>query len=175
MRLRYYAQRLAAWQVPRFFGQKSVPLIVSGQSRALPCLIVALLRQAAHFAEAIEYLAIGGTGVEPFVRQIPQLLKGMVAEGEALIAPEDTKIKVTLRNDEGHARIEVRDYGPGVPDSALENLFKPFCTTKATGLGMGLAICRSMLEARGGTLTADNHAEGGALFQMTVPIEAVHE
>ncbi|MGO4352685.1 ATP-binding protein [Rhizobium sp. RAF36] len=86
------------------------------------------------------------------------------------------RISVTIEPAECQSvSIKVHDSGPGLSPEVLKNLFKPFCTTKATGLGMGLAICRSMLEARGGTLTADNHAEGGALFQMTVPIEAVHE
>jgi C4-dicarboxylate-specific signal transduction histidine kinase len=71
--------------------------------------------------------------------------------------------------------IRVRDSGPGLGSDILRNLFKPFCTTKETGLGMGLAICRSMLEARGSTLTARNHSDGGAEFEMIVPIEATHE
>jgi C4-dicarboxylate-specific signal transduction histidine kinase len=89
---------------------------------------------------------------------------------------EDRRISVTIEQAENRrVSVMVHDSGPGLGPEILKNLFKPFCTTKETGLGMGLAICRSMLETRGGTLTAGNHAEGGALFQMTVPIEAVHE
>jgi C4-dicarboxylate-specific signal transduction histidine kinase len=89
---------------------------------------------------------------------------------------EHRRISVTIEPAEGQSiSVKVHDNGPGLGAEVLQNLFKPFCTTKETGLGMGLAICRSMLEARGGTLTASNHAEGGALFQMIVPIEAVHE
>ncbi|TBC86495.1 GHKL domain-containing protein [Rhizobium leguminosarum] len=91
--------------------------------------------------------------------------------------PEDLRrISVTIEPTENQSvSVMVHDSGPGLSTEILKDLFKPFCTTKATGLGMGLAICRSMLEARGGTLTASNHAEGGALFQMIVPIEAIHE
>ncbi|MBP1844180.1 signal transduction histidine kinase [Rhizobium petrolearium] len=71
--------------------------------------------------------------------------------------------------------VRIHDSGPGLSADILAKLFKPFHTTKDTGLGMGLAICRSMLEARGGALTASNHAEGGALFEMIVPIEALDE
>lgn len=91
--------------------------------------------------------------------------------------PEELRrISVTIEPAENQSvSVMVHDSGPGLNAEILKNLFKPFCTTKATGLGMGLAICRSMLEARGGTLTAGNHAEGGALFEMIVPMEAIHE
>lgn len=75
-------------------------------------------------------------------------------------------------NDDGSVSLRVRDTGPGMPDSVMQNLFKPFHSSKETGLGMGLAICRSMMEARGGSLTADNHVDGGAIFEMTIPREA---
>ncbi|MGV8935714.1 MAG: sensor histidine kinase [Allorhizobium sp.] len=71
--------------------------------------------------------------------------------------------------------VSVRDSGPGLSAAILETLFKPFHSSKKTGLGMGLAICRSMLEARGGTLTAGNHPDNGAVFEMIVPIEASDE
>ncbi len=91
--------------------------------------------------------------------------------------PEELRrISVTIEPAGGQGiRVGVLDTGPGLSPEVLKNLFKPFCTTKKTGLGMGLAICRSMLEARGGSLTASNHPGGGALFEMIVPMEAVHE
>ncbi len=75
----------------------------------------------------------------------------------------------------GNMALRVHDGGPGLGADILAKLFKPFHSTKETGLGMGLAICRSMLEARGGSLTASNHPKGGALFEMIVPIEALDD
>lgn len=77
--------------------------------------------------------------------------------------------------DDGMMSIRVRDTGPGMTDEVMEKLFKPFHSSKDTGLGMGLAICRTMMEARGGALTARNHPDGGAEFVITIPIEANDE
>jgi signal transduction histidine kinase len=91
-------------------------------------------------------------------------------------APEDTKIKVTLRNDQGIARIEVRDFGPGVPDSALENLFKPFFRVEADrnknsgGVGLGLSIAERAVAVHGGRIQARN-AHPGLAVEIRVPME----
>jgi signal transduction histidine kinase len=68
--------------------------------------------------------------------------------------------------------IIIRDHGPGIKPENLTKVFEPFFTTKATGMGIGLSICRSMVEARGGKLTAANHEGGGAIFQLRLPVEA---
>nr|WP_250814247.1 ATP-binding protein [Neorhizobium tomejilense] len=111
--------------------------------------------------------------------ELQQVLINLITNAVQAMAasPEDhRRISVTIELAENQSvSVKVRDSGPGLSPENLKNLFKPFCTTKETGLGMGLAICRSMLEARGSTLTAGNHAEGGALFEMIVPIEAAHE
>ena len=66
-------------------------------------------------------------------------------------------------------RLRVRDNGPGVQADLLERIFDPFFTTKADGMGLGLAICRSTARALGGDLTAANHPDGGAVFDLTLP------
>ena len=63
----------------------------------------------------------------------------------------------------------VRDTGPGLSAETLPRLFEPFYTTKPGGMGMGLAICRSIIEAHGGRLWATRHEPRGALFQFTIP------
>ena len=63
----------------------------------------------------------------------------------------------------------VRDTGPGLNPENLRNLFEPFFTTKRNGMGMGLSICRSIIEAHGGRLWATGHASQGALFRFTIP------
>jgi signal transduction histidine kinase len=74
-----------------------------------------------------------------------------------------------LSGDPDDVLIGVRDSGPGLDLRSLDRLFDSFYTTKAQGLGMGLAISRSIIEAHGGRLWAEN-APKGALFQFTLPI-----
>jgi PAS domain S-box-containing protein len=79
----------------------------------------------------------------------------------------------TERNGDATIRISVRDYGVGIPVEASERLFDQFFTTKREGLGMGLAIVRSIIEIHGGTIAAENADDGGARFQFTLPVTPV--
>jgi C4-dicarboxylate-specific signal transduction histidine kinase len=67
--------------------------------------------------------------------------------------------------------VAVRDSGPGLAPAAFENLFKAFYTTKRNGLGLGLSICRSIIEAHGGRLWASANSPRGAVFQFTLPAD----
>ncbi|WP_296433490.1 MULTISPECIES: PAS domain-containing sensor histidine kinase [unclassified Rhizobium] len=84
------------------------------------------------------------------------------------------EIIVEIQPADGMVGVSVRDSGPGISPEGMEKLFTPFYTTKAEGLGMGLSICRSTLESRGGKLDGFNHPDGGAVFKMTLPIEDPH-
>lgn len=80
--------------------------------------------------------------------------------------------RVVIRADrvqDGTICVSVRDAGPGFPDGLADQLFEPFFSTKTEGTGMGLAIARSIIEAHGGTLSAKNSAEGGAVFTICLP------
>ena len=66
--------------------------------------------------------------------------------------------------------VAVRDSGPGLAPEALEHLFESFYSTKPNGLGLGLSICRSIIEAHGGRLWASANAPSGAVFQFTLPV-----
>ncbi len=72
------------------------------------------------------------------------------------------------RDDGGGARISVRDHGAGIAEAVAEQLFSPFFTTKAEGMGMGLSICRSIVEAHGGKLTFERR-DFGTEFRMQFP------
>ena len=65
--------------------------------------------------------------------------------------------------------VAVKDSGPGVAPANFEHLFAPFYTTKPDGLGMGLSICRSIIEAHGGRLWVTANQPRGAIFHFTVP------
>lgn len=80
-------------------------------------------------------------------------------------------IFVSLQAEQDWVCIEIRDTGPGIASDVHDKLFRPFFTTKPSGLGMGLCICRSTLEQRGGRLEGENHTEGGAVFRMVLPVQ----
>jgi C4-dicarboxylate-specific signal transduction histidine kinase len=83
-------------------------------------------------------------------------------------APRELHI-LTSRTESDHALIAVSDTGPGLAPAAEENLFKAFHTTKPNGLGLGLSICRSIVESRGGRMWATANTPRGAVFQFTLP------
>jgi signal transduction histidine kinase len=73
--------------------------------------------------------------------------------------------------DSGYVLVAISDSGPGLSPEGAERIFAPFYTTKSTGLGMGLSICRSIVDAHGGQLWASANVPRGAVFQFTVPIQ----
>jgi C4-dicarboxylate-specific signal transduction histidine kinase len=88
---------------------------------------------------------------------------GAVAEG-----PREMLITTAQAEPDG-VLVAVKDSGPGVAPESLEQLFVPFYTTKPGGLGMGLSICRSIIEAHGGRLWVTANLPCGAIFNFTVP------
>jgi signal transduction histidine kinase len=69
-------------------------------------------------------------------------------------------------------QVVVADRGPGIPHDQLERVFEPFVTFREDGLGLGLAISRSIVTAHGGSIRAENNADGGATFRCLLPIAA---
>jgi signal transduction histidine kinase len=81
------------------------------------------------------------------------------------------ELRVTSARDGTAVLVAVKDTGPGIDPAQLDHLFDAFYTTKPNGIGMGLAICRSIIEAHGGRLWAAPGEKSGAVFQFTLPCE----
>ena len=77
--------------------------------------------------------------------------------------------------DERMLEVIVADQGHGLAEEDVEKIFAPFYTTKPEGMGIGLAICRSIIEFHQGRLWVEARREGGTAFHFTVPIEEDHE
>lgn len=82
-------------------------------------------------------------------------------------------LKIETSATAGTIEVGVSDTGPGLPEDKPERVFERFFTTKANGMGMGLAICRSIVEAHGGYLWAEPNSPHGARFRFTIPIARV--
>jgi signal transduction histidine kinase len=96
------------------------------------------------------------------------LMNAIQAMGDLAEGQRELHVSTALIESEG-VRVAVRDTGPGLRPQDLERLFVPFYTTKPHGMGMGLSICRSIIEDHGGRLWATRHEPRGALFQFTIP------
>jgi PAS domain S-box-containing protein len=108
--------------------------------------------------------------------QLQQVLLNLIMNAvEAMGSDTDGSrelLIVTSEDGKNGVRVAVADSGPGLRSDALERLFDAFYTTKAGGMGMGLAICRSILEAHGGRLWAGPNAPRGAVFRFELPARA---
>ena len=101
------------------------------------------------------------------INLIVNAVQAMSGDGDS---PRELQISTETDEVEG-VRVAVRDTGPGLMPESLPRLFEPFFTTKAEGMGMGLAISRSIVEAHGGRLWATACEPHGSLFQFTIPAE----
>jgi two-component system sensor histidine kinase TtrS len=113
--------------------------------------------------------------------QIEQVIVNLVRNAIEAMAEASSPVReITLRTAsaaDGAVEIAVEDTGPGLPEIGRERLFDPFFTTKADGLGLGLSISQSIVEAHGGRLTATARPGGGAVFRFALPVtgEARHD
>ncbi len=81
----------------------------------------------------------------------------------------ELEIRVAAAGDEDTVRISVADTGPGVDPIVRSRLFQPFVTSKPTGMGVGLSICRTIVESHGGSIWAEDNPGGGTVFVFTLP------
>jgi signal transduction histidine kinase len=85
------------------------------------------------------------------------------------VGEEERELLISTRNEPDGVSVEVRDSGPGFTPAALERVFEAFYTTKSGGLGLGLSICRSIIESHNGRLWASPNLPRGASFQFALP------
>jgi PAS domain S-box-containing protein len=105
--------------------------------------------------------------------QLQQVILNLIINAvEAMSGPGDGPRELLISSgtaESGGVLVTMRDSGPGLAPATLERVFESFYTTKPGGLGLGLSICRSIVEAHGGRLWASANVPGGAVFQFTVP------
>jgi C4-dicarboxylate-specific signal transduction histidine kinase len=103
--------------------------------------------------------------------QIEQVFSNLFANAvEAMQDSRIRRLKISTSSTERETHIRIEDSGPGLAPRALDRLFEPFFTTKDYGTGLGLPICRTIVDAHGGRLWAEQPAPGaGAIFNLTLP------
>ena len=104
--------------------------------------------------------------------QIQQVILNLVRNGmEAMesLPVESRVLTITSAQTDDFVRVSISDNGPWIADENLNQLFEPYFSTKKSGLGMGLAICRSIIESHAGTLTARRNPDAGLTFEFTLP------
>ena len=107
--------------------------------------------------------------------EIQQLLANLISNATQAMSEtpaERRRIIIQTSTSGGMVNVWVRDHGCGIPPEHLDRIFEPFHTTRANGLGMGLAICRRIAEAHHGGIQASNDESGGAVFSFWLPPHA---
>jgi signal transduction histidine kinase len=112
--------------------------------------------------------------LEADVGQLRQVVFNLLLNALEAVAPGG-RVRASLRlasdGDEEAVLIEVADDGPGLPEPLMQDLFTPFVSTKETGLGLGLSICKRIVEAHGGIIEARHGPAGGAVFAVRLPMQ----
>jgi C4-dicarboxylate-specific signal transduction histidine kinase len=105
--------------------------------------------------------------------QLQQVISNLVlnaVEAMGSVEGQDRVLLITTEKIQaGGVQVAVRDSGPGIDPEHLEQVFRPFYTTKTSGLGMGLSICRSIIDTHGGRFWVEANEPRGAVFQFTLP------
>lgn len=162
------------------FVRKSEPKIA-------PTPVRQLVQESAAFAEAdcrkhgvrieIDLAAdLPPVNADPILMQ--QVLLNIIRNGAEAMGQtprEDRILRISAVLAGGGVTIAIEDRGQGIPDPLRERLFEPFVTTKPDGMGMGLNICRSIVELHKGRLGFEVRAGGGAIFSVTLPVAEVLE
>ncbi len=89
---------------------------------------------------------------------------------EAMDAQDDGRLSITLAREGGEAVVRIADNGPGIPPDRVERVFEPFVSTKGKGMGLGLSICREIVEAHAGRLEVETAVGAGTTFTLRLPL-----
>jgi hypothetical protein len=163
-------------------------MVKKGDPNRQPVALAELVDEARAFAD-IEAQRTGTQIVVDLPKHLPnivvdrimieQVLLNLVKNGiEAMSDVPFERRQLTLQArqvDDRMLEIAVADLGHGLAEEDMEKIFAPFYTTKAEGMGIGLAICRSIIEFHQGRLWATPRREGGTVFHFTVPLEESSE
>jgi two-component system, NtrC family, sensor histidine kinase HydH len=101
-------------------------------------------------------------------KRLRQVLTNVLRNARQVTA-EGTRPEATITRDGSSLVFAVRDFGPGLSAGDRARIFVPFYTTRTTGTGLGLTVAKRIAELHGGTITADNHPDGGAVFRIVIP------
>jgi signal transduction histidine kinase/ligand-binding sensor domain-containing protein len=145
--------------------------------RAVVADTIRLLRQELQgrgAAVAVDDRRAADAPVQGDAIQLQQVLVNLLLNAADAVAdapPDRRRLAVRLQDEPpGRVRVSVSDSGPDVPEEVFVRLFEPFFSTKSDGLGLGLSLSRSIVEAHGGRLWAERAAEGGSVFQLELPL-----
>ena len=112
-------------------------------------------------------------GVDPV--QILQAIVNLIVnamDAMSKLPRAERRVTVHTARADNFAEVSVSDTGPGIPSEKIKEVFEPFFTTKAHGMGIGLSIARTIVEAHNGRIWAENRAGGGAVFRICLPLSA---
>ena len=118
------------------------------------------------FAESLPVVKADRTQLQQVILNL--ILNAIQAMGDSGMALRELQIG-TEANWPDNVLVSIRDSGPGIRPEGLDRLFDPFYTTKSAGMGMGLVICRSIVEGHGGRIWATVNLPQGAAFHFTLP------
>jgi two-component system sensor kinase FixL len=106
--------------------------------------------------------------------QVQQIVLNLLINGIDAVAerePAERRVTLSSQHDDSHVTISVRDSGRGIAESRLPTLFEPFNSSKPDGLGMGLTVCRDLVEAHGGQIWMADTSSTGTIMSFRLPID----
>ena len=148
-------------------GNAPVHHVIDG-AIGLVAAVAARRSIALRFAAAPGELCVKGDTV-----QLQQVILNLIINAMDAISEAEVRVRevsVSMGASSSHAEIRVGDTGPGIAAGDLKSVFDSFFTTKQNGMGMGLAIVRTIVEAHHGHVSAENQTAGGALFTIRIPM-----
>jgi len=164
----------------RAMAQKSEPKYVDiGVDRLMTDSLELVRREMQdHQVAAVLDLDAPSAVVHGDWTQLQQVMVNLMVNAAQAMAQMPNRRRLTLATRvqaDGAVLMIVSDTGPGIPPKAMDQLFNPFYTTKADGMGMGLSICRNIVESHGGSIMAESPPEGGAKMIVRMPRHAASD